>query len=85
VRLWTINLDWDTERLSEQAHRLQTFLVVRATAAHVDADLMVDQGGLVFLEGADDALESRCDIGEVGNSTTDYQNLALGMRLAASD
>jgi hypothetical protein len=46
---------------------------------------MIDQGGLVFLEGADDALESRCDIREVGNSTTDYQDLALGMRLAASD
>ena len=46
---------------------------------------MVDQRGLVLLESTDDALESRCDVGEVGDTTADDQNLAIRVRLATSD
>jgi hypothetical protein len=46
---------------------------------------MVDQGGLVLLESADDALESRCDVGEVGDTTADDQDLAIRVRFATSD
>jgi hypothetical protein len=46
---------------------------------------MADQGCLVLLESANDALESRRDIGKVGNAAADDQNLALGIWRAASD
>jgi hypothetical protein len=46
---------------------------------------MVDQGGLVLLESADDALESCSDVGEVGDTTADDQDLALRVRFSTSD
>jgi hypothetical protein len=44
-----------------------------------------DERGFVFLQGADDALESGGDVGEVGNTPTDDEDLAIGMGRAAGD
>ena len=41
---------------------------------------MVDERSLVLFEGADDALKSRGDICEVGDTTTNDENLALRVR-----
>lgn len=41
---------------------------------------MVDERSLVLFEGADDALESRGDVCEVGDTTTNDENLALRVR-----
>lgn len=41
---------------------------------------MVDERSLVLFEGADDALESRGNVCEVGDTTTNDENLALRVR-----
>ena len=77
--------DGDAQALSEQAHGLETLLVVGAYATHEDLDLVVDELALELLEGADDTLEGGCNIGEVGNASSNDENLALGVRSAASN
>ena len=46
---------------------------------------MIAQGCLVLLKSANDALESRRNVGKVCNAATDDQNLAVGIWLTASD
>ena len=70
MSIWTIHFDGNTKRFTEETHRFQTFLIVWTTSTDVDADLVVDQRRLVFFKGANDALEGRGDVGEVGNTTT---------------
>ena len=70
VGVWAVDLDLDTERLAEEAHGLEALLVVGAATTDEDADLVVDEGALVLLQGTNDALEGGCDVGEVGNTTT---------------
>ena len=65
-----IYLDGNTKRLAQQAHSLETFLVIRATTTDVDFDLMVNEGCLELLKGTDDTLEGGGDVGEVCNTTT---------------
>lgn len=77
------DLDLDAERLAEEAHGLEALLVIGATAADKDADLVLLEAVLVLLEGRDDALERRRDVGEVGNAAADEEDLALGVRRAA--
>ena len=85
VGVGAVDLDGDAERLAEKAHGLETLLVVGATTADEDPDLVVDEGALVLLEGADDTLEGGSDVGEVGDTTTDDEELAVGARSPASD
>jgi hypothetical protein len=77
----------DVDMMGKQAHRLQSLLVVRTTSAHVYANLMVNQGrgAVIFPESMDNALESRCNVGKVSDTTTDDEDLALRMWLATSD
>ena len=77
VSVGTVNLDGYTEGLSQETHGLETLLVVGTTTTDVDADIVSDEAAAVLLEGADDALEGRSDIGEVGNATTDDEDFAL--------
>jgi hypothetical protein len=60
-------------------------LVVRASATNEDFDLMRDQLDLELLESADDSLESRGNVGEIGDTTTDDENLAFRVRRATGD
>lgn len=85
VSLGTVHLNRHTQRLSKKAHGLQTLLVVGATTTNEDLDAVVDQLLLVLLEGTDDTLEGGSDVGEVGNTTTNDENLALGIDFASGD
>ncbi len=77
--------DGDTQALSEQAHGLETLLVVGTSTTHEDLDLVVDELALELFKSADDALEGGSNIGEVGNASSNDEDLALGVRSAASD
>ena len=80
-----VDLDGNTERLAQQPHGLEAFLVVGAATTNVDFDLVIDERGLELLEGTDDTLEGSGDIGEVGNATTNDQDLSLGVGLSTCD
>ena len=77
-----INLDRNTERLAQQAHGLETFLVVGATTADVDFNLVVDERSLELCKSPDDTLEGGGNVGEVSNTTADDQDLSLGVWLS---
>ena len=49
-----------------------------------DLDAVADQETLVLLQSADNSLECCGDVGEVGDTITDDEDLAVRMRLAAS-
>lgn len=85
VSVGTKDTDGDTERLAEKAHSLETLLVVGTTTTNEDLDLVGDQLVLELLEGANDTLEGGSDVGKVGNTTTNDEDLALGVRGAAGD
>lgn len=78
-----VHLDLDAESLTEEAHGLETLLVVGSTATNEDADLVLLDAVLELLEGSDDTLEGSGDVGEVGDTTTDEEDLALGVRSTA--
>jgi hypothetical protein len=77
--------DGNAKALSEKAHRLETLLIVWTTTTDEDLDTVADKLVLVLLEGTDDTLEGSSDVGEVGNTTTDDEDLALGTRGSTSD
>ena len=77
--------DRDTEGLAKEAHGLETLLVVGTATTNEDLDLMSNELVLVLLEGADDSLEGRSDVGEVGDTTTNDENLAIGTGSAAGE
>lgn len=76
----TEDADRDTQALAEQAHGLETFLVVGATTTDKDLDLVRDQLIFELLKGADDALEGGSNVGEVGDTSSNDEDLALGVR-----
>ena len=58
---------------------------VGTTATDVNFDLMVDVRCFELLKGWDDALEGSGNVGEVGNTITDDQDLSLGVWLSTSN
>ena len=85
VGVGTEDTDRDTKGLSEKAHGLETLLVVGSSTTDKDLDLVGDQLVPELLEGADDTLEGGSNIGEVSNTSTDDEELSLGVRSAAGD
>ena len=79
VSFGAIHLNGNTERLAQQTHGLEALLVVGTTTTDVDFDLMVGERCLEVREGTDDTLEGSGNVGEVGNATTNDQNLSLGI------
>jgi hypothetical protein len=77
--------DGDAQALTKETHGLETFLVVGTTTADEDLDRVVDKLVLVCLECTDDALEGSGDVGEVGDTTNDDEDLAIGVRSATGD
>lgn len=77
--------DRNTKALAKEAHGLQTLLVVGTTTTNKNLHIVVDELILVLLEGANDTLESGSDIGKVGNTTTDNEDLAIRARSSTSD
>lgn len=70
-------MNLNTKRLTEQSHSLESFLIIRSTSSNEDSDLVLLKLMLVFLERSDDSLEGRSDVGEVGNSSTDDEDLSF--------
>ena len=85
VGLGTEHLDLDSERLSEETHGLETFLVVGTSSSNKDLDLVSDQGFTVLFEGTNDSLEGSSDVGKVGNTSSDDEELSLGVRSSTGD
>ena len=56
---------------------LQSFLVVGASTADPDGDLVLIELTGDFTNSLDDTLECRSHVGEVGNTSTDEENLTL--------
>ena len=61
----------------------QALLIVWAASSDVNLGVVCLEFVLGLLDGPDDTLESVGDVGEVGDASTDDQDLALGMRMAA--
>jgi hypothetical protein len=77
VHLRTEDVHVEAELLADVLHVLETLLVVGAGTADPDLDLVLDELGGDLSQRANDTLEGRCDVGEVGNTTTDEQDLAF--------
>lgn len=82
VRFGTVHLDGDAERLAKKAHALETLLVVGTTTADENAGGVINERSLVLFKSTNDALESRGDVGKVGDTTTDDKDFALRVRNA---
>lgn len=65
--------------MCEDRNSVSAYLVVRSTSANVDLDALLDQLSAVLLQGTDDTLEGGSDVGEVGNTSTNDKDLALGV------
>ncbi|WDK10560.1 hypothetical protein CGRA01v4_01839 [Colletotrichum graminicola] len=76
VHLRAEDLGVQTKFLSGGLHVLETLLVVGAGTTDPDLDFVLVELRGVVAEGANDTLECAGDVGEVGNTTTDEQNLA---------
>lgn len=85
VGVGTEDADGDTQALTKETHSLETLLVVGTTTADEDLDFVVDELVLVLLESTNDALEGSSDVGEVGDTTTDDEDLAVGARGATGN
>ena len=81
----TINLDRNTERLAQQTHSLETLLVVGTTTTDVDFDLVIDKRSLELRKGTDDTLESSGNVGEVGDTTANDQDLSIRVRFSSGN
>jgi hypothetical protein len=77
--------DGDAQALTKETHGLETFLVVGTITADEDLDGVADELVLVLLEGTDHTLEGSGDVGEVGDTTTNDEDLAIGARSATGD
>ena len=60
-------------------------MVVGSSTANEDLDLVADQLVLELFESTNDALEGGGDVGKVGNTSTNDENLALGVGCTAGD
>jgi hypothetical protein len=79
VHLRAVDLHVEAELASNALDVLQTLLVVGAGTTDPDLDIVLDEERGDFPQGTDDTLEGRGDVGEVGNTTTDEEDLALGV------
>ena len=80
----TEDADGDAQAVTE-THGLEIFLVVGTTTADEDLDGVVGELVLVFVERTDDALEGSSNVGEVGDTTTNDEDLAVGVRSTTGD
>jgi hypothetical protein len=77
VHLGAEDVHVEAELLADVLDVLETLLVVGTGTTDPDLDIVLNKEGCNFPQSANDTLECRCDIGEVGNTTTDEQDLAL--------
>lgn len=67
----------EAELLGGALHVLETFLPVGAGTADPDLGVVLQQLLGILADGANDALERRCHVGEIGDTTADEEDLAL--------
>jgi hypothetical protein len=79
VHLGAVDVHVEAELNADGLDVLQTLLVVGTSTADPDLDLVLNQDGGELADGANDTLESGGNVGEVGNTTTDEEDLALGV------
>ena len=79
VQLRSVDMHVQFQLLTDRLDVLQSLLVVGTRATDPDLDLVFVQDGSDLAEGADHALEGRRDVREVGNTTADEENLAVGV------
>ncbi len=77
VHLGAKDLGVEAELLSSSLHVLETLLVVGAGTANPDLDLVLNEAGSKVAESPNDTLKGAGNVGEVGNTTADEENLAL--------
>lgn len=77
VHLWAVDVHVEAKLLTNTLDVLETLLVIGSGTTNPDLDLVLNKLGGNLPQGADDALECGGDICEVGNATTDEQNLTL--------
>ena len=83
VGVWAEDLDFYTKSLSEETHGLESFLVVGSTSSNKDLDLVRLELLLELLQCSNDTLEGRCDVGEVGNTSSNDKELSLWVGCAS--
>lgn len=69
----------ETQLLTDGLDVLETLLVVGTRTADPDLHLVLNEHGGDLADGADDTLEGGGDVGEVGNTTADEEDLAIGV------
>ena len=79
VHLRAEDVHVELKLLADGLDVLETLLVVGASAADPDLDVVLDEERSNLTEGTNDTLEGRGNVGEVGNTTTNEENLALGV------
>jgi hypothetical protein len=79
MHLGSVHVHSETKLNTNVLDVLKTLLVVGSGTTDPDLDLVLDKKGSDFSNCADNTLESGGDVGEVGNTTTDEENLALGV------
>lgn len=79
VHLGAEDVHVELELLADGLDVLETFLVVGAGTADPDLDVVLNKERGNLAKGADDTLEGGGNVGEVGNTTTDEEDLALGV------
>ena len=55
------------------------------SSSNEDLDLVVDQRLLDLSKSLDDTLEGGSDVGEVGDTSTDDEDLSVGVNVSSSD
>lgn len=77
VHLWAVNLHVELELLSHVLDVLETLLEIGSGTTNPDLYVVLDEDLGKLSESADDTLECGSNVGEVGNTTSDEEDLAL--------
>lgn len=73
----SVDVHVELQLLADRLDVLQSLLVVGSGTSDPDLDLVLNDGWCILADGLDDTLECGGDVGEVGNTATDEENLAL--------
>jgi hypothetical protein len=79
MHLRAIHMHVELQFLRNTLDVLETLLIVGAGTTNPDLSLVLVENGRHFPKSADDSLEGGRNVGEVGDTTTNKENLALGV------
>lgn len=81
MSLWAKDVEGNVQVLAHLPHDPQALLIVGTSTSNKDLDLELFQLDLKLLQGSDDAFERGGHVGEVGNASTNDQDLATRIHL----